>query len=567
MMNSENLNIDGLENVVKRLESIEERIALLESSNAQIRHALSPSRKVAGEDDSEFIDLKLSISAPFETKIGEYGLAWLGNIVLFFAIIFLWQYFNDAGKPLISAIVGALSVIGVFVMSFSFRKNFSYLSSIFNLFGYIILFYIILRLHYFTQNPFLNNQVLATFLLLIMCGVQLYFAIRNQSQILAGLAFIFLLITAFVSNQTHGFFLIVIATNGLVLYTFWKYNWWKAMIIILCLSFLTFLVWILKNPVSLIKTPGDLTYHYAFIYFSVTTAFYSLLALRKPNGGFPENVILSTILLAGNAYSILLLTLVIMHFPGSFVPFFIAISIFCITYSVILKIYSPWKYSPALFALFGFVSISLSVFGIYHFPDSFLLLICQSFLVLAIALWYRSQIITLMNTFLLLALILLYYKISGNLQAVNFSIPVVAFLSARIINWQKERLNIKTDFIRNIYLFILFFSALYATYHGLPKQYITVSWLCLAGIYFGLSILVKSIKYRWMAMANILVAAFYLFLIDLANIELVYRILIFLAFAITTIIISTYYVKKLKYNGNDKSTDDATDGIENKGQI
>jgi hypothetical protein len=117
--------------------------------------------------------------------------------------------------------------------------------------------------------------------------------------------------------------------------------------------------------------------------------------------------------------------------------------------------------------------------------------------------------------------------------------------------WQKERLNIKTDFIRNIYLFTLFFSMLYATYNSLPGQYITVSWLCIAGIYFGLSIFLKSIKYRWMAMGNLLIAAFYLFMIDLAKIDLLYRILIFLAFAVTSIVISIYYVKKLK-QGNEE---------------
>jgi hypothetical protein len=134
---------------------------------------------------------------------------------------------------------------------------------------------------------------------------------------------------------------------------------------------------------------------------------------------------------------------------------------------------------------------------------------------------------------------------------VNFAIPVVAFLSARIINWQKERLNIKTDFIRNIYLFTLFFSLLYATYKGLPGQYITVAWLLVGGIYFGLSILVKSIKYRWMAMANMLVCAFHLFLVDLATTDLIFRILAFLVFAIISITISTYYVRKLKNNDSE----------------
>jgi hypothetical protein len=241
-----------------------------------------------------------------------------------------------------------------------------------------------------------------------------------------------------------------------------------------------------------------------------------------------------------------MLVLIFWHFTNAFVPFFLAISVYCIIYSIILKIYSPWKYAPALYALFGFVAISVSICGVYHFPDSFLLLTWQSVLVLGLSLWYRSHIIALMNTFLLVILMITYYSLSGTIHTVNFSIPLVAFLSARTINWQKERLNIKTDFIRNIYLLTLFFTLLYATYRFLPGQYITVSWLGIAGIYFGLSILVKSFKYRWMAMSNLLVSAFHLFLADLAKIDLIFRILAFLVFAVISLVISTYYVKKLK---------------------
>jgi len=562
-MNPDDFKKEELKKILSRLDSLEERIELLESNKAQIRQTQTAGTREAEKDDAKFIDVDISISAPFETNLGEYGLAWLGNIVLFFAIALLWKYFNDAGKPIISLIVGVISVAGVFIMSHYSRKSFTYLSFMFNLFGFIILYYIILRLHYYNDKPFLTNQVFATVLLLLVVVIQLYFAVKKQSQVLAGQALTLAMITAFVCNHTLTFFLISIVTAGLVLYSFWKYNWWKAMVFILCIGYFIDLIWLLQNPVSLVKTPGDLTYHYSFIYFSVITAMYSLVVFRKPDKVFPGNLILSTILLAGTAYSVLLLTMVAIHFPNAFVLFFTAISIYCIAYSVILKIYSPWKYSPALYALFGFVAISVTIYGTYGFPDAFLLLIYQSFLVLALALWYRSQIITLMNTFLLVILVVLYYNLSGTLHAVNFSIPVIAFLSARITKWQSERLNIKTDFIRNIYLFTLFFSLLYATYKGLPGQYITVSWLCIAGIYFGLSILIKSIKYRWMAMANLLVSAFYLFLVDLAKIDLIFRILAFLVFAIISIVISTYYVRKLKKTGNDSPIEKATDTSEN----
>jgi hypothetical protein len=545
-MNSDNLKKEDLEGILRRITSLEDRIAHLESYKSYPEQTRPISDKGHIEEDSGFLNVDFSFSAPFENKLGEFGLAWLGNIVLFFAIAFLWEYFNNIGKPLIAMGVGMISAVVVFAVSHYFRKSYTYLSYTFGLFGFIILYYVLLRLHYFNAKPLITNQSVATALLLIVVGVQIFYALKRKMKVLAGLAFTMAMFTAFVCYQTHAFFLISIVTTGLALYSFWQYNWWKNLIYVLFISLFIYLIWLLKNPVSLVKTPQDLTYHYAFIYLSVITAMNSLVAFRKPNPDFPENSILGIILFSGFTYSVMLLVLVLMHFPHSFVPFFLAISIYCIAYSVILKFYSPWKYTPALYALFGFVAISIAVFGTYHFPDSFLLLTIQSFLVLTLALWYRSHIITLMNTFLLVILALYYYNTSGALQTVNFAIPLVAMLSARIINWQKKRLNIKTDFIRNIYLITLFFSLLYATYKGIPGQYVTVSWLLIAGVYFGLSIILKNFKYRWMAMANLLASAFHLVLGDLAKIELVYRILAFLAFAIISIIISTYYVKKLK---------------------
>jgi hypothetical protein len=545
-MNAGDSRKNDLQEILKRLNSLENRITLLESKKT-VPEQPGP---ISGEGhttvDSEFMNVDFSFSAPIENKLGEFGLAWLGNIVLFFAIAFLWEYFNNAGKPLIATGVGIISAVIVFAVSQYFRKSYTFLSYTFGLFGFIILYYILLRLHYFNASPLITNQAFATALLLIVVAVQLFYALKRKMKVLAGMAFTMAMFTAFVCYQTHAFFLISIVTSGLALYSFWQYNWWKNLIYVLFISLFIYLIWLLKNPVSLVKTPQDLTYHYTFIYLSVITAMYSLVAFRKPNQDLPENSILGIILFAGFTYSVLLLVLVLMHFPHAFVSFFLAISVYCIAYSVILKFYSPWKYTPALYALFGFVAISVAVFGTYHFPDSFLLLIIQSFLVLTLALWYRSHIITLMNTFLLVILALYYYNTSGTLQSVNFAIPVVALLSARIINWQKKRLNIKTDFIRNIYLITLFFSLLYATYKGIPGQYVTVSWLLIAGIYFGLSIVLKNFKYRWMAMANILASAFHLVLADLAKIEIVYRILAFLVFAIISIFISTYYVKRLK---------------------
>ncbi len=368
-MKPDDLNNEYFEIINSRLNSLEKRIELLESNKEKIIQT-QPSN-ILETEDSEFVDIKFSISAPFETKLGEYGLAWLGNIVLFFAIVFLWQYFNDSGKPLISLIVGGISIIGVFLFSYFSRKSYTYLSFIFNIFGFIILFFVILRLHFFSNKPIISNLYIATFLILVAIGTQLFFAFKRHSQILAGLAFTFAIFTAFVCDQTQLFFLISIATTGLVFYSFWKYNWWRTLTFTLIITYIIYLIWLLKNPVSLVKSSNDLTYYFAFFYFSLTTIIYSLVAFKKPNVEHTERSIISTILISGIVYSILLLVLVLSHYPNSFVPFFIAISIYGIVYSILLKFYSLWKYAPALFALYGFVAMSVAIYGVCHFPDSF----------------------------------------------------------------------------------------------------------------------------------------------------------------------------------------------------
>jgi len=119
-------------------------------------------------------------------------------------------------------------------------------------------------------------------------------------------------------------------------------------------------------------------------------------------------------------------------------------------------------------------------------------------------------------------------------------------ISARIINWQKTRLNIKTDLIRNLYLIEGFLMVMFALYHGLPKQFVTLSWTVAALIYFLLSFLLRNIKYRYMALGTMACAAIYLFIVDLASIGIIYRVLALLFLAVVSIGISIYYSNRVK---------------------
>jgi uncharacterized membrane protein len=65
-------------------------------------------------------------------------------------------------------------------------------------------------------------------------------------------------------------------------------------------------------------------------------------------------------------------------------------------------------------------------------------------------------------------------------------------------------------------------------------------------LYFLLSFILKNVKYRYMALGTMICTAFYLFIIDMARIDIIYRVLAFLFLAAISIGISIYYTNRIK---------------------
>ena len=100
--------------------------------------------------------------------------------------------------------------------------------------------------------------------------------------------------------------------------------------------------------------------------------------------------------------------------------------------------------------------------------------------------------------------------------------------------------------LRNLYLVIAFFTVLFGLYHAVPGQYITLSWTMAAVGYFLMSILLHNIKYRWMAILTIIASVIYLFIVDLASLDIRYRVAAFLFLAIISLSVSIFYTKWVK---------------------
>ena len=530
-------------------QELSDRLIALEKRVEQLESAKKYQPVSSEEDEGEEINFKFrqSDDIQYESNIGEYGLAWLGNVVLFFGITFLVEYLRISGYNVISSVFGFTSVAGIFGFAYYFRGSNPYMARIFNLNGYLLTFYVTLKLHFLTTDPIIASKAFGLILLLGVTGFLLFLSIRKKFTILTGLTMILLAVTAVVSDSTH--LMLPLATLISILGTvfLFRFGWIRFVFLTIFLVYLINLLWLLNNPLmghplQVITNPQS-----GYIYLFLISAIYSLIALMPSNDQkYSSNGIIGAIVFNGMGFALLMGLYILSFFPDNYIYPTGIITIYCIIYSIVLKVRSVWKVVPALYALFGFVALTGTIYGIYHYPQAYFLLAIQSLLVVSMAIWFRSKFIVIMNSLMYLTLLLIYLTTSAPGDAMNISFSFVALATARILNWKKERLTIQTDLIRNFYLITAFPMVLFTLHHMVPVQFVTLSWAVAAVVYLLLSFLLKNVKYRYMALGTMIAASFYLFLVDLARIELVFRIIALLSLAFISIGISFYYNKRLK---------------------
>lgn len=536
-----------LESLRARLKSVEERLAILESLLAERKvPQISEEPNFSSGSPYDEHDILNEEDKGLESKIGRIGLAWMGMIVLLFGVIFFEEYILGKGHRLFFVIIGYLSAVSIYLISNYLKKTNATLSLMFHINGLLILFYVTMRLHFFSAVPVISGKAPVLGLLLLIVAYSTFLSFRKDQQVFGLLAVVFTLITGVVSDSTHIMLPLVSAACGGTLFYFHRNRWKALLTATIVLSYLVFFLWILSNP--FMGNPMKLlaNHEFGYIYLFAIGGCFSLLPVFRDKDGSLDEYIISMIIVNGMLFTMLLGFVTISYFRTDYVGLFAVITISCLGYSVILKKSSEWNFPPAFFALYGFMAMSISLYGMVGLPVVYLLLSVQSLIVVSMALWFRNRLIIIMNSLLFLLILFIYLVSSKPVSGANFSFALVALVSARIINWKRERLEIKTDFIRNLYLIEGFFMVLFALYHSVPKQFITLSWTIAALFYFGLSFLLKNVKYRYLALGTMISAAIYLFVVDLARIEMIYRILALLALAVVSIGISIYYTNRIK---------------------
>ncbi len=541
-----------LEQLQKRVEELERRLILLEEHRAPAatgpriitsRSAgprdVAPAQQPSGENES------------IESRIGEYGMAWLGNIVLLFGIMYLTQLLHKGGHQVTSVIFGLASIAGVYAAGYYSRKSFPYMSRLFNYNGHILLFITAMRIHVLPGSRIIENHLVGEGVVLLVLIVLIYLAFRNKSQVHVVIVWIMAVITAIASNSTSLMLLPMVGVALTAIFFASRNNWWTGLIISIGLVYFTFLIWIAGDPIVTGTFKIISAHHYGHIYLFICALLYSSLALFPKSDGTRERFLNASIVLNGLGFSFILGLAVMAFFTHNYYIYFGLIAAFCMGYSIFLQWRGTWRSIASLYAIYSFVALSIAIAGIYKFPLAFFLLSVQSLLVVSMALWFRSRFIVIMNTILFVSLLIAYLVVGDSMASINFSFALVALITARIMNWKKKRLEIKTEWIRNIYLFIGSVMVLYSLQRAVPPHFVTLSWTLAALLFFVLSVLIHNIKYRWLAIMTMIATVLYLFIIDLKNISLGYRIVALMFIAVISLGISVFYTRRLKSKKED----------------
>jgi hypothetical protein len=394
----------------------------------------------------------------------------------------------------------------------------------------ILLFLSTLRLA-FPTRPFspAPDNVIGTAILALGLVANACVAWRNGSPWLLSLAYLL----GCVGSLVHGspMFLLTalpVLAAGAVL-AMHRFRSPALAVMAIPLNALTYFIWSTGNALR-----GG-SFHYvhepalAPWYLLFTTLVFAAPALMREDRSGDDNLTnTSSLLNCVMGYAVLLVHSAA-AFPRQFAALHLATAVMYLGVAVLFRCRHDSRVSTFLYAMTAYFALSMAIIKVAAVPDVYGWLSLQSVIVVATAVWFRSRLIVIANFVIFVAIVLAYVFLVTKETGVSFGFGAVALLSARILHWQKDRLELQTEMMRNAYLATAFVVFPYALHHLVARQLVPLAWVGLSVVYYVVTGLTRNPKYRWMAHGTLGLTALYLTLGAGGRLEPAYRVASFLA--------------------------------------
>jgi uncharacterized membrane protein len=528
------------EEILAILRNLESRIASIESRLGMTlpQDEVSPPGTVSIENEEREQD-------ELELKVGQNWFAKVGIVVLAIGIVFLLTYPYQSLPAIAPSAIGYLLTIIILGVSRYWRDTYQQISRYLLGSGLLLLYFTTLRLSHFSADPVITSAAIEVALLIIVVSVNLAVSIRKQSVYLFGFNLTLAFITALVPSQSIATYAIAAASALAAVYFSLRFGWTRIPLLAIPLCYTAHLVHAFNIPVFDHGTQARGNPEIQILFILLYGAIFGAGTLMHTKKQGESAVMIGTSVLNGFALFGLAAILGFTTFRADFALWEILVSAACLTFAIVFWIREKCRYTTFIYAMLGYSSLSLAIVDRFVFPDLFVWLCWQSVLVLTTAVWFRSRFIVVANFCIYVLVLIAYLAVAGTVSAISLSFGVVALLSARILNWQKHRLELKTEMMRNAYLACALFVLPYGLYRSMPAGYVSISWLGLAFFYYVASrILHNNRKYRWMALLTTLLTIVHAFLVDLTGVNPTFRILSFLVLGSALLGISMFYSRK-----------------------
>lgn len=537
----------SLSETADRLTRLEERIARIEAQLAR-RATPADDARSAGTPALAVVRPDLGTSPPppesgpfapvfgdgatmneeFELELGQHWFALGGIAGLTAGFAFLLSLPHPTLPSFAPALGGAMVCAGLLVGAKFVPAAWTRVADYLVAAAMTLLAFSTLRLCFMGATPAIPPTSPALpLLLLATSAVNLLLARRRHSGWLLGVALTISSVAALASGSA----LLVLATvtaTALVGVLAARQNERTGVVLLaLALTSVTYLLWASGNPLR-----GTGVHFVASPPFA--PAWFALLIVALGGSALVRRGATDDLL--SNAAAALTCTLgygtFLLHtgaaFPASFAWAHGLAAVALIGLAAAYFVRAGSRVATFLYAMTGYLALSFALMKRSSAPTVFIWLSLESVVVVATAIWFRSRFIVVANFFMFVLIVAGYMLLSSRETGISLCFGLVALATARILNWQQHRLELKTELMRNTYLASAFVLFPYAAAHLVPARYVALLWTALAGMYYLLNLGMQNQKYRWMGHGTLVLATFYAAWVGVSRLEPLYRVLTFL---------------------------------------
>ncbi len=531
------------------LRALEMRVARVEALLAQAhgdaanaaatRHNGVDTMAVSAEDGTANHD---ATAPDFEFVVGQNWLASVGILVLTCGVGFALLLPFAGLPPWLPSLAGVVLAAGLGALGFRWHRTFSLVAGYFRGAAMALFFCAVLRLYFISATPVLDiDGVVGRALLLLVVGGNVAAALARRSAWLMTLA----LLTGFMGLVAIGApWVVFIGVAALLTVGAWaavtRDGPWLPLFLIPS-GYFTFAVWLVNRPWQ--GRPFELQLRPAAgVFFVLLYALINAAATyrRRARGEEDAATIFAVLLNCGLGYALFLLATA-GGVPAVFAPAHLAAAGLFLGLGLAFWQSEESRIPTFCYAMTGYLALSMALIKLVPVPQLFIWLSGQSLLVVATALWFRSKLIVVGNFFIYLGIVLAYVLTIQAESGISIGFGIVALLTARILRWQAERLELRTELMRNAYLASAFVIFPYALYHLVSRAYVSVSWVAMAVTYYVMNLVVRSPKYRWMGHLTLLLTALYMIVVGIFQLAPAYRVASFLLLGTVLLVVSLIF--------------------------